>query len=131
MPPTPLKILLIEDSPTDALLLRQLLLQVSEFPFEMEHVLDLETALKNISINTYDAIISDLGLPDSFGIKTYDRIKEHAPLTPVIIVSGTNDRDLLNAVMNQGADNYLIKDNFDGNRIAIAILSAIRNRSAA
>jgi DNA-binding NarL/FixJ family response regulator len=131
MPPTPLKILLIEDSPTDALLLRQLLLQVSEFPFEMEHVIDLETAVKNMSVNSYDAIISDLGLPDSFGIKTYHRIREHAPLTPVIIVSGSNDRDLLNQVMNQGADNYLIKDNFDGNRIAIAILSAIRNRSAA
>ena len=84
MPPTPLKILLIEDSPTDALLLRQLLLQVSEFPFEMEHVIDLETALKNISINTYDAIISDLGLPDSFGMHHSRRSLSYLVLTTEI-----------------------------------------------
>jgi DNA-binding response OmpR family regulator len=131
MPPTPLKILLIEDSPTDALLLRELLRQVTEFAFEMEHVIDLESAVKTISTTSFDAIVSDLGLPDSSGVKTYDRIRATAPVTPVIIVSGNHDRELLTTVMNKGADNYLIKDNFDGNRVAIAILSAIRNRSAA
>jgi DNA-binding NarL/FixJ family response regulator len=104
---------------------------VTEFAFEMEHVNDLESAIKIISQSNFDAIVSDLGLPDSSGIKTYDKIRASAPLTPVIIVSGNNDRDLLNTVLTNGADNYLIKDNFDGNRVAIAILSAIRNRSAA
>jgi two-component system sensor histidine kinase UhpB len=131
MPQAPLKILLIEDSPTDALLLRELLRQVTEFAFEMDHVLDLDSAVKTMSVNNFDAIVSDLGLPDSAGIKTYESIRKSAPHTPVIIVSGNHDRDLLTDVLNRGADNYLIKDNFDGNRVAIAILSAIRNRSAA
>src|ERR1700728_4499437 len=105
MPLTPLKILLIEDSPTHALLLRELLRQVTEFAFEMEHVIDLESAVKTMSATTFDAIVSDLGLPDSSGVKTYDRIRATAPVTPVIIVSGNHDRELLTAVMNKGADN--------------------------
>ena len=130
MPQAPLKILLIEDSPSDAMLLGALLRQVTEFAFEMDHVVDLASASKNLVATNYDAIVSDLGLPDSYGIKTYDGIRAKAANTPIIIVSGNNDRDLLTEVMNKGADNYLIKDNFDGNRVAIAILSAIRNRNA-
>jgi two-component system sensor histidine kinase UhpB len=124
----PLSILLIEDSPTDAMLLNENLQQVIEFAFEMEHADALGTALLRLAEKTYDAIILDLGLPDSTGIKTFERVRAQAENIPIIILSGNNDRSLLTELMNAGADNYLIKDSVDGNRIAIAILSAIRNR---
>jgi DNA-binding NarL/FixJ family response regulator len=120
--------LLIEDSPTDAMLLNENLQQVIEFAFEMEHADALGTALLRLAEKTYDAIILDLGLPDSTGIKTFERVRAQAENIPIIILSGNNDRSLLTELMNAGADNYLIKDSVDGNRIAIAILSAIRNR---
>jgi DNA-binding NarL/FixJ family response regulator len=124
----PLSILLIEDSLTDAMLLSENLKRVTEFDFEMEHAEALETGIQRLAEQTYDAIILDLGLPDSTGIKTFERVKAQAENIPIIILSGNNDRSVLAEVMSAGADNYLIKDSADGNRIAIAILSAIRNR---
>jgi DNA-binding response OmpR family regulator len=125
-----LKILLIEDSPTDALLLTAKLQEVTEFVFNMAHVTSLAEGIANLNDEEYDAVILDLSLPDSFGIETYgkirDRVKESVP---IVIVSGNEDRALLNDALKLGADNYLVKDTFDGNRIAVAILSSLRNRS--
>jgi len=126
-----LKILLIEDSPSDALLLSTKLQEVTEFAFEMEHVTSLGLGLEKAANRGYDAVILDLSLPDSFGLTTYVKVRDLVPDTvPIIIVTGNDDRALLSQAMQQGADNYLVKDTFDGNRIAVAILSSMRNRSS-
>jgi DNA-binding NarL/FixJ family response regulator len=129
MKATPLNILLIEDSPTDAILVESLLNKVPDFPFQMERVNALEPGIKKLTQGRYDALILDLSLPDSFGIATYESVRESGPNLPIIIVSGSDDRELLAEALSKGADNYLIKDTLEGNRIAIAILSAIRNRT--
>ncbi|CAN5208901.1 hypothetical protein BH10CYA1_BH10CYA1_59390 [soil metagenome] len=130
MKSVPLKILLIEDSPTDALLMTALLQRVTEFVFELDHASELAQGLRRLAESSYDAVLLDLGLPDSVGIETYDRLRALAPEElPIIIVSGNDDRTLLTLALNKGADNYLLKDAFDGNRVAIAVLSAIRNRA--
>jgi len=63
------------------------------------------------------------------GVPTYDAFRERAPNLPIIIVSGNDDRALMNEALHKGADNYLLKESFDGNRIAVAVLSAIRRKS--
>ncbi len=125
----PLSILLIEDSPTDALLLDMNLQKVPEFVFQMDHADGLQAGMQKLHANSYDAIILDLGLPDSAGVQTFDKVRARAAETPIIILSGADDRSMLTESLNRGADNYLIKDSADGNRVAIAILSAIRNRT--
>jgi DNA-binding NarL/FixJ family response regulator len=126
----PLRILFIEDSATDAFLLSGRLQEVTEFAFEMEHVTSLAEGLERVATRQFDAVILDLSLPDSRGLSTYETMRKLLPETvPVIIVSGNDDRAILNQVMQEGADNYLVKGSFDGNRIAVAILSSMRNRS--
>ncbi len=129
MPAKPLSILLFEDSPTDAMLLEESLSEVVEFNFELDQSETLQAGLQNLNDKSYDAIILDLGLPDSFGLGTLDRVRTNTPKTPVIVLSGNDDRDLLASALQHGADNYLIKGVADGNRIAIAVMSAIRNRA--
>ena len=124
----PLSILLVEDSPTDALLLEENLHQVVEFDFDLAVVNSLHGGLEKLVGKTYDAIILDLSLPDSFGLQTLDSVRAAGQNIPIVIYSGNDDRHLLTEALQRGADNYLIKDSADGNRIAIAILSAIRNR---
>ena len=124
----PLKILLIEDSPTDALLLSAKLQEVTEFSFSMEHVETLAQGLK-VDSSSFDAVILDLSLPDSMGIATYQKLRESVDMAvPIIIVTGDDDRATINDALTLGADNYLVKDTFDGNRIAVAILSSMKNR---
>jgi|AGTN01.2.fsa_nt_gi Response regulator containing a CheY-like receiver domain and an HTH DNA-binding domain len=128
MSPVPLKILHIEDSPTDSALFGALLKQVVEFDIAIDHVGQLADGISRVGEEKYDAVVLDLGLPDSFGIGTYDQMRKHAPSVPIIIVTGNDDREMLAEAMSKGADNYLIKDAFDGNRIAVAILAAMRAR---
>jgi DNA-binding response OmpR family regulator len=128
MKTAPIKILLVEDSLTDAFLLGELLKRVTEFEFEMIHSTELSAGINQLASKEFDAIILDLELPDSFGLSTYEKIREKADNTPIIIVSGNDDRELMAEALNHGADNYLIKDAFDGNRIAIAVLSSMRGR---
>jgi len=124
----PTKILLVEDSTSDAILMEEMLTGVEDFPHSVQHVESLKQSKEQIDSTKYDAIILDLSLPDSTGLKTYTTMRAMAPDIPIIIMTGNDDRTQLVAAMNNGADNYLIKDKVDGSRIAIAILSAIRNR---
>ncbi len=71
-----------------------------------------------------------MSLQDSTGIASYHELRALAKENvPIIIITGSDDRAMVSEAMLQGADNYLVKDVIDGNRIAIAILSAIRNRN--
>lgn len=128
---TVLNLLLVEDSPSDAALLQGLLSEVEGVSFNVSHVKSLAAAQVEVSEQAYDAVILDLGLPDSLGLITYDKLRSSCTNNrlPILIVSGNDDRDTLTDALERGADNYLIKETFDGNRVAVAILSAIRNRS--
>jgi two-component system sensor histidine kinase UhpB len=126
-----ISILLIEDSPTDALLMRYHLNSVQEYDFAIEEAASLTLATTKAGEHNFDAVVLDLGLPESTGLSTFNKAKKTFPDKPIVVVTGDNDRSTLAATMEAGADNYLIKDALEGNRIAIAILSAIRNRQSA
>jgi DNA-binding response OmpR family regulator len=126
----PLRILLIEDSPADALMMSARLQEVTEFIFDMRHATTLSSGLELAAEGNVDAIILDLTLPDSAGLGAYSKLRAKvSESVPIIIVTGPEERDLVSEALREGADNYLVKNKADGNRIAIAILSAIRNRS--
>jgi two-component system sensor histidine kinase UhpB len=122
-----LDVLLIEDSPTDAILLKTQLARVEELSFVIDHSNTLTDGLRKLGDSHFDALILDLGLPDSLGISTYDKARKLVPKMPIVILTSLDDRDLSVEALRKGADNYLIKDTIDGNKLAVAILSAIRN----
>lgn len=126
----PVQILLIEDSVSDATLMQTRLRTVSEFEFQVEHVTRLQEGLAKLGANEYDAILLDLNLPDSFGLDTIIKAKENAGQTPIIVLTATDDRSLVSDALNSGAASYMVKDKSDGNRIAVGILWAIRNKGA-
>jgi DNA-binding response OmpR family regulator len=126
----PLRILLIEDSPGDALLMSARLQEVTEFIFDMCHVKTLGSAMEEAVQGRIDAVILDLSLPDADGLSAYRKLRSQiSDNIPIIIVTGAEERELMSQALKEGADNYLVKNKVDGNRIAIAILLAIRNRS--
>ena len=123
-----LSVLLIEDSPSDAELLQAKLEDVDDVSFQIEHASDLQSGIQSLNAKPCDAVILDLGLPDSFGLPTYETFRNKFPHVPVIILSGNDDRELATEALRKGADNYLLKDTANGNRVAIAILASIGNR---
>ncbi len=123
-----LTVLLVEDSPTDVELIIEELKLVEEYIFAVEHVDRLEQAIEKLGQKEFNAVLLDLGLPDSSGLATYKNLRKQAPKMPIVVLTALDDRLWSNEALNAGADGYLIKGKCDGNRIAVAILSSIIRR---
>ena len=124
-----LKILLIEDNPGDARLIWEML-QDSGIAFEIVSSYRLSEGLEEIAKNEPDVILLDLGLPDSQGIETFQRVNDQASGVPVIVLTVSDDDDLAIGAVQLGAQDYLVKGQIDGNLLGRSIGYAIeRNRA--
>ena len=122
-----LQVLLVEDNPGDALLLRETLADVPDFSPSLEwtHVRLLEEGLGRLRERSFDVILLDLSLPDSHGLRTFDQVTDHAPSTPVVMMTGLDDEAVALEAMQRGAQDYLVKGATDGRSIMRAIRYAI------
>jgi PAS domain S-box-containing protein len=102
-----IEVLLVEDSPTDAIFAHEALQDTSRF--RIHHVRTLREALASLSGRTFSVILLDLGLPDSQGLETLAKIHGHAPSVPVIVLTARNDEELAVDSANSGANEYLVK----------------------
>ncbi len=73
------KILLVEDNPGDARLIREMLAEAGGDSFELEWASHLSDGLECLSAGKVDLVLLDLGLPDSRGIDTFFRAYNPAP----------------------------------------------------
>jgi PleD family two-component response regulator len=118
-------VLLIEDNPTDALLLRQACAAVPLIPCAFTHVERLSEALKCLSEVRFDVVLLDLWLPDSQGLETLAKFQSLASATPVIVLTGLDDENLSLQAVRAGAQDYLPKAYLDGYIVTRAIRYAI------
>lgn len=121
------QVLLVEDNPGDALLLRETLADApSPAPtLEWTHVRLLKEGLGRLREQNFDVILLDLSLPDSQGLHTFDSVTKHAPGTPVVMMTGLDDEQIALEAMQRGAQDYLVKGATDGRSIMRAIRYAI------
>ena len=124
------KVLLVEDNPGHAYMLREMLKRTAPAQFELTHVERLEQALAHLEQAPYDLLLLDLSLPDSQGFETFARARAQAPDTPIIVLSGYEDEELAIRAVREGAQDYLIKGHVDGNLLARAIRYAIERGRA-
>jgi len=104
------QVLLVEDSSTDADLLRQIFLHSGKNQWQLTHVERLATAIAQCHENSYDVVLLDLGLPDSEGLETVTEFRANVPTMPVVVLTMMDDEELALQVMARGAQDYLIKD---------------------
>lgn len=110
--PQPQRILLVEDNPGDARLLRELLREV-RLPFELTHVERLEHAVARYRAEGADIVLLDLTLPDTAGLQTVERMLEAAPDAPIIVLTGLDDDSVAVQAVHAGAQDYLVKNRLD------------------
>lgn len=122
------KILIVEDNPGDQLILSELL-QMSEVGIrDMVYCTRLEDAILQLRENQIDIVLLDLTLPDSNGMDTFIAVKPYTLNIPVIILSGINDTDLALTAIGEGAQDYLVKDDFDERLLAKTIRYSIERK---
>jgi two-component system sensor histidine kinase/response regulator len=130
MNPTRFNVLLVEDNPGDARLVRESLERSNTEPFDLEIADRLATALRRLSAGGIDAILLDLSLPDSAGQETFDRAKAQAPAVPIIVLTGLGDEAMALKMVREGAQDYVAKVDLNGTLLSRAIRYAIERERA-
>lgn len=125
MPDAHLKVLLVEDNPGDARLLRDGLTEVAGEVFDVVWVQTLEEAEKQVAGELIDAVVLDLNLPDSSGFDTFSRLHAAAHDVPVLVLTGLDDDNIGLKTIHEGAQDFLSKTDLTGTRVAKALRYAI------
>ncbi len=126
--PNFLRVLVVEDSPADAELIRGLLALAKTLRCFTEHVTTLEEALKRLKKPGIDAVLLDLNLPDSAGIETAQKILASAPDVPTIVLSGLDEREIALRAVHQGAQDFLIKSDVGSHMLERALCYAVERQ---
>ena len=123
--PKTVRILLIEDNPGDARLIRESLFEAPTTAFELQHADRLHSGLKILAQGGIDLILLDLSLPESWGINTLLKVREAAPTLPVVVLTGLDDETAAVTAVQEGAQDYLVKGHVTGNLLVRSIRYAI------
>lgn len=122
------KILLIEDDFEDADLLMEYIQMLSSTKINVVHVTSLKKGILEITENKFDLILTDLNLPDSFGLETLKTLCDIDNKTPVIVLTGLNDNETGLAAVEMGAQDFLVKGKFNDLQLLHSIQYAISRR---
>lgn len=102
-------VLLIEDNPADALLLREAVREDALSIFQFTIAESMNAGLEFLRNAEFDVVLLDLGLPDSQGLKSFETVHSAFPAKPVVVLSGSNDQRLALEAVQSGAQDYLVK----------------------
>jgi len=120
-----IKVLLVEDNPSDARLIQESLAEATDDSFDLETVDTLAAGLHRLGCGGIEAILLDLALPDSFGQETFVRAKAQAMGVAIIVLTGLVDDSLALKLVQGGAQDFVAKVEVTGNNLTRAILYAI------
>ena len=123
-----LNVLLIEDNPGDARLIKEMINQVIGIKINIDWTDKLSIGIKKIAQNKVDAILLDLSLPDSNGLITFISLSDRSSNIPIIVITGLEDQLVSIEAMKSGAQDYLIKDKIDTHLLKKTILHAIERK---
>ena len=126
--PSGLRVLLVEDNPGDSRLIQLMLEDAGDGLFNVETVDHLRAALSRLATGGIGLVLSDLSLPDSQGLETFTRLHAQAPHVPIIVLSGLNDTTLAVQAVHEGAQDYLIKGEVEGQLLARAMRYAVERK---
>ncbi len=123
-------VLVVEDNPADARLIREMLAQARRTQFNVVCVDRLSTALDRIRKEKIDAVLLDLSLPDSRGVGTFVKMLVTAPWVPVVVFSGLDDEETALQAVQRGAQDYLVKGQIDSHSLVRAIRYSTERKRA-
>jgi sigma-B regulation protein RsbU (phosphoserine phosphatase) len=120
-------VLLIEDNPGDADLVRLRLIE-SQSEVQVKCVPRLSDALASLEEAEPTLVLLDLDLPDSHGAETFRRIMQKSPNVPVVILSGRDDEELAIQAVQQGVQDYLVKSDLTSKQLERTLRYAVERQ---
>jgi two-component system cell cycle response regulator len=114
------RVLLVEDNPADAGLIERILAR-SEQRCMVTCVRCLADTVPILDAGDADLVLLDLGRPDSAGLESFHRLRAQAPDVPIIILTAVRDVNTAREAVRNGAQDYLVKGQLDGNLLLHAV----------
>ncbi len=128
VPSDVIRVLLIEDNPGYAEVIRIMLEKVRDACFDVVSVRQLSEGLQGLSDEHIDVVLVDLKLPDSQGIDTFNKVYAKRPDVPIIVLTVTDNDELAFNAVQKGAQDYLVKDQVDAKLLVRAIRYGIERK---
>jgi CheY-like chemotaxis protein/HPt (histidine-containing phosphotransfer) domain-containing protein len=119
-----LRVLLVEDQASDAKLV-ELGLRGARPPVELRRAQRVSDALASLRESPADAVLLDLGLPDSMGLDGFERIRREFPRLPVVVLSGSEDPRRRERALAAGAQDYAVKRVYRSGELLALLTQAI------
>jgi PAS domain S-box-containing protein/putative nucleotidyltransferase with HDIG domain len=126
----PIRVLLIEANPVDVQVFEEMLSRAHGPQFELESVDRLAAGLLRLATNNIGVVLLDLDLPDSQGFDTFAKAYAQAPRVPIVVMSSRTDEELAIKTVQEGAQDYLSRDQITSDVLVRAIRYAIERKRA-
>jgi C4-dicarboxylate-specific signal transduction histidine kinase len=123
-----INVLLIEDNPGDARLVREALKETADPCYRVEWVRLLSLGLDRLAAGGIDVLLLDLGLPDSQGLATLAAVHASAPHMPVVVLSGAVDEQFAVEAVQASAQDYLVKTHANRHVLTRSLRYAIERK---
>lgn len=121
-------ILLVEDNPGDADLVAEMLGSALHAEYHMKNAETSADARACLETEPFEVVLLDLGLPDSQGLDTLRNMLPKAGSVPIIVMTGLDDEQVGVTAVQEGAQDYLVKGQFDGPALMREIRYAIERK---
>lgn len=125
------RVLLVEDDPDDYYLTRELLSEADGQRFEIDWAKDFDSGLDAIKNCTHDAYLLDYRLGARNGVELVGEAVASGCKNPLILLTGAGDREVAMKALDAGASDYLVKGEFDAEKLERVILFSIEQKKAA
>jgi PAS domain S-box-containing protein len=122
-------LLLVEDNPGDARLLREMLREEASDHTQLTEVTSMRDAQMHLKERPVDIVLLDLGLPDAQGLDAVRQARLAAPRVPLVVLTGLDDEALASQALQEGAQDYLIKGQIDARSLLRALRYAIERKT--
>ncbi|MFZ5971349.1 MAG: ATP-binding protein [Bacteroidota bacterium] len=122
------KILIVEDNPGDYFLIKEFLKRTNLPNYQIEHATCVSEAVAQLQAGTFKLILMDLFLPDSEGIQTFEILAPFCTDVPVIVLTGLVDEVVTLKTLKRGAQDYLVKGEYDEKLLEKTIRYAIERQ---
>jgi signal transduction histidine kinase len=123
-----IRVLAVEDNPGDLRLVKEFLGEGVLGKYQMNSAVTLSVAMELLGSGAYDVVLLDLNLPDSQGLDTFTKLHVKFPGVPIVVLTGSQDDRAATRAINEGAQDYLYKDEITSCSLSRSVIYAIERK---
>lgn len=123
-----INLLLVDDNPADLFLIKDYLEESDILDLNIAEASSVSEAKQILSKQPIDLVLLDMFLPDSSGIETFNSVHNEFPKISIIVLSGLSDKKIALNTVQAGAQDFLLKGDFDGRLLEKTIIYSVERK---